>query len=150
MPLIKIGNFEFKKLQQAFKGKKATLPGLIAKDAKNHFILGFRKSGGQTDASLSGWTPRRRAEKSTKRRGILVKSGDLRRSIKITSKTFNLIRIASEGLKYAAIHNFGLTGFAFGKHPFKMPKREFIGDSRVLVEKIRRKITTTINRIFPR
>jgi len=79
----------------------------------------------------------------------LVKSGDLRRSIRFdTVNKANLsVRIASD-LPYAKIHNDGLTGRAWGKAPFKMPKRQFIGDSWNLNEKVKKILITNIDKGF--
>jgi len=122
---------------------------IIGNESKNHFLKGFRHNGGQTNASKGGWKPRKRPyhyekiggkwrRKSDIGKNILVQSGTLRRSITVKRVTSREAIIGTEGVKYAKIHNEGLMGSAFGKYPFKMPKREFIGRSTILENKIKR------------
>jgi phage gpG-like protein len=47
-----------------------------------------------------------------------------------------IIGIKGPAQAYASIHNFGLRGKAWGKHPFTMPRRQFMGESRTLNRKI--------------
>jgi len=157
----KIGNFGF--LEGNAKGFHATklrLAKILPNTALNHFLEGFELGGYKTDASESGW-PKRKKNYQMKKRGtrvpgqvrsvnrdraLLVKSGALRRSLKVTDSSPNLMRIASRGIRYAAIHNFGLMGKAFGKWPFKMPKREFVGKSRELDLKLNKIIIAAFKR----
>ena len=98
-------------------------------------------------------------------RAILVKSGHLRRSIALLDYKFDHIVIGTRGIKYAEIHNeggivtipehehklsFGGRRNRFvrpkkakfqqkvniGSHSFQMPKRQFIGKSKLLDKKI--------------
>ena len=97
-------------------------------------------------------------------RAILVKSGHLRRSISLLEYKFDRIIIGTRGIKYAEIHNEGgtvriperqhkLSFNSSGRfsrqrkaayqqmvtmkgHSFRMPKREYIGKSMKLDEKI--------------
>ncbi len=122
--------------------------------AKNHFLEGWRKGGYMTDNSQAGWAPRKRNYHYEKRgnkwkrvddtgKAILVQSGTLRRTLAtdgILSVSKNKVVIGVRGVRYAAIHNFGLQGKAFGKYPFKMPRREFVGHSRTLERKLKAKI----------
>jgi phage gpG-like protein len=62
--------------------------------------------------------------KRTDRRGILVKSGELIRSIEIERAGSDII-IGTDKI-YAQIHNEGLYGKAFGKYPFKMSQRQYM------------------------
>lgn len=121
---------------------------LMGRTAKTFFTDNFRKQGFE-DKTVSKWKPRKDTGKRSQGRAILVKSGDLRRSIRFdTVNKSNLsVRIATD-LPYAKIHNEGLTGKAWGKAPFKMPKRQFIGDSYVLNEKIKKVLLTNINKAF--
>ena len=121
---------------------------LMGRTAKTFFTDNFRKQGFE-DKTVSKWKPRKDTGKRSQGRAILVKSGDLRRSIRFdTVNKSNLsVRIATD-LPYAKIHNEGLTGKAWGKAPFKMPKRQFIGDSYALNEKIKKVLLTNINKAF--
>jgi phage gpG-like protein len=49
---------------------------------------------------------------------------------------------------YASVHNNGEKAKVFGKHPFVMPKRQFIGNSEKLNERIREKLQRDIDRIL--
>ena len=152
MSVRKIGSFKFKLTKRLFASQKRTLPIVLGKIAKNFFLEAFRK-GGFTDVGFKRWKQRRkrlgrgRTSPTLKEAATLVKTGTLRRSIKVRPATFRRTRIFTN-LVYAAIHNFGLQGLAFGKNPFKMPEREFIGNSRVLEKKLERRILKEVNKVF--
>ena len=127
----------------------------IGNTAKNFFVENFRKQGFD-DKSVQKWKPRKRTTYKTKSgklvddttRAILVKEGDLRRSIiRVPNRAAMSVKIQTN-LDYAKIHNEGLMGKAFGKHPFKMPKRQFIGDSYNLNEKVKAVIVKRLDKIF--
>jgi phage gpG-like protein len=128
---------------------------VIEVEAKNHYVKSFQNQG-FTDSSLQRWTPRRNeiiggiaklksSEKGS--RAILVKSGDLRRSIKVFNRNKYSITFGSD-LPYSSIHNNGGYGLAYGKHSFKMPKRQFIGHSSYLNKKLIEKLRLRVNRVF--
>ena len=110
------------------------LPIRLAVTTEKHFREGFEKGGGQTDASKNGWESRKQKERGL-RRGILIKSGTLRRDVKQRMATFSMTIIATSSItiKYADVHNSGLRS-GRGKG-FTMPKREFIGKSKELEKK---------------
>ena len=106
---------EARKLQQAQIRLQKSLNNFVVEmgtDAKNHFIKSFRNQGFE-DKSIVKWKPRRgeiigsgiakvrRKDKSS--RAILVKTGDLRRSIKVLNKSYRSITLGSD-LPYAQIH----------------------------------------------
>ncbi len=140
MSVKQIGEYRFITHKTQMRNEKNKLPRIIANDIKNHFLLGFRKGGGQTDKSIGGWRPRKyktKADKATKKiRGILILRGHLRDSIRVIMATFKKIVIGSD-LPYSARHNEGLAG---------MPQREFIGHSKVLERKIEQKIGGRLER----
>lgn len=115
--------------------------------AKNFFVESFRKQGWD-DKTVQKWQPRKHADKRGGR-AILVKSGDLRRSIirDPANRAALSIKIHSD-LPYAKIHNEGLIGKAFGKRTFKMPKRQFMGDSYNLNEKVKKVIVKRLDQVF--
>lgn len=132
---------------QVFKPQLEKLVDAMGVLAVNHFTQSFRNQG-FTDESLQMWKPRKRTERSRMgNRAILVKSGRLRRSIRSKRFGFLSVKIYTDVL-YAQIHNDGLMGRAFGKYPFKMPKRQFIGYSGVLNRKIIAKFDSKIKQIF--
>ena len=104
---------------------------IMAIEAKNHFTNSFTDQG-FTDKKLEKWEPRKDDDEPS--RAILIKTGDLRKSIKVERKGEG-VEVSSD-LPYAAIHNYGGEGMAWGKHKFKMPQRKFIGDSQVLIDKL--------------
>ena len=147
--IVQKGSFKFNKVKVKSKTMKNELPRWIGITAKNWFTKGFRQGGGQTDASSSGWDARKKADVG-KKRGILIGKGrgTLRHSIRVLQSTFSRIIIGSTGLPYARIHNEGLQGKAWGKHSFKMTKREFIGKSTKLETVIKARIKQKMNLIF--
>jgi len=133
------------------------LPRIIGREAVKHFKLNFQNEGWERDP----WpeVKRRQAEAAKKgKKGQLLtrqpasftrkiltgKTGDLGRSIQYTPENAK-VTIHTE-LIYAAVHNFGLKA-GRGKG-FTMPKRQFIGDSEELNDKIKDIIETKVNIIF--
>ena len=140
MAIRRIGRgFEFSKSLAGFQDMKMKAPKIIANNSKNHFLEGFRKGGGQTDASITGWEPRQRTAKRNQGRGILINTGALRRSIDVLKATWKEIIIGTTRIAYAERHNEGLAG---------MPQREFIGDSRALNEKNKKLLITLLGKVF--
>ena len=106
--------------------------------ALNHFKQSFRE-GGFYDSYFKPWKPRKFADKNRRFRALLVKSGALRRSLEIKESTFNKIRIGSYSTSYASVHNQGQG---------RMPKRQFIGKSKLLQRKFKKKIRESIKNLF--
>ena len=121
-----------------FQMEKRRLPTEIGNMALNHFIGSWRNQG-FTGASLQKWAPRKKATRKNMGRALLVQTGHLRMSMAVRSANWRAIRIGSYGIPYAERHNKGLGG---------MPKRQFVGNSKVLNDKIQRKIKTEIKTIF--
>lgn len=138
--------------------------------SRKFFIESFTNQG-FTDKHLVKWQPRKGgttlsehrelksfwgkkiADEATKGSGraILIKSGALRRSILVKEVSGVGFKVVSDmGLggsqDYAPVHNYGLrSGRGRG---FKMPQRQFMGESAVLVKKITDKITSNIENAF--
>lgn len=129
MSVKRIGRYKFAEYQQGMKRLNSHGPFILGKFAVNWFKLGFKKEGGQTDDSRSGWAKRKGGPRN-EGRNILVDKGNLKRSIKIRKRKFNRIVIGTSGIPYARYHNEG-DGII---------KREFIGESRELERKLERKI----------
>lgn len=100
------GDFNLDKLSRGFKQEKKELPRKIGNIAEQHFRSGFRKGGGQTNESTGGWKKRKRPAPG---RAILVKSGKLRRDVRLRRYSWNMIRVATSSMTsdYASIHNTG-------------------------------------------
>ena len=153
--MAKQNKFNMKGMEQ--KARKALENAVVevGNTAKNFFVENFRKQGFD-DKTVQRWKPRKRTTYRTKSgkvvddttRAILVKEGDLRRSIiRVPNRAAMSVKIQTD-LDYAKIHNEGLMGKAFGKHPFKMPKRQFIGDSYNLNEKVKAVIVKRLDKVF--
>lgn len=126
-------------------------PRAIGAIAVNLFKDNFSKQGFQDDeGDVQKWAERKNDPDPG--RGILMKTGRLRDSIRIIHATSRTITIGSR-LSYAKIHNEGFRGGVSvrGFHRtrnnqreqvrpqtrrIKMPKRQFIGDSRALTKRI--------------
>jgi phage gpG-like protein len=117
--------------------------------ALKHYKKSFSDEG-FTDKSFWHWTPLKRP-----RRGryagskILTNTGKLKNSIRTTSNSNKegfYVNFKSS-LKYAKIHNEGLMGKAYG-HPFKMPKRMFMGYSTQLDKRLQRIFDKGIKKAF--
>lgn len=140
----KVGNWGNLEAPAKWKKLEHRMAKVIANHALNHFLEGFEQGGGKTDAGF--WKKRKKGFEMKKRgksiggvprsvisdRALLVQSGTLRNSMQVISDIPERIEIGTKGVRYAAIHNFGLNGKAWGKHPFTMPKREFVGKSTEL------------------
>jgi phage gpG-like protein len=125
---MKARNFS-KKLRKAMEVKK-DIPDVVAKIAKNQFEKSFRDQG-FTDRGLSKWEGRKGNNKG---RAILVKTSNLKRSIFVKSANFDKITIAST-TDYGYYHNEGVGN---------LPKRQFMGNSKVLNDKLKKKIESMI------
>jgi hypothetical protein len=120
MTLKRIGKgFEFKRNQQKFSTLKLTAPKVIANNSLNWFLKGFRKGGGQTDASKNGWPQRKpRKDESGMQRRNLIKRGDLFRGFQVLKAVFGQIVLGTKNIPYAIRHNEG-TADRLGR---EMPK----------------------------
>lgn len=119
-------------------------------EALKHTQKAFRDEG-FTNNTLIKWKPLKRSRKSPfTGRKILDKTSALKNSITAkSSSTKNDFYVnLSSSKPYADIHNEGLRGRAFGKYPFKMPKRQFMGYSKVLDKKLEKFFRRRISIIF--
>lgn len=83
---------------------------------------------------------------ATKRRTLSGMTGDLKESIKYRLEPRKAVIYSN--LSYATVHNEGLEASVFGKKKFKMPKRQFIGESARLNERIMALIKRDIKNII--
>ncbi len=126
------------------KDAKRNIPFLVSNNSKNFFLQSFRNQG-FTDNSLEKWQKRDNRSRRNSGRAILVDTGALRRSIKVSQSSFNKIVITSN-LPYAAVHNYGLK--AGRGRGFKMPKRKFMGNSKKLNQQNIDIIKSELTKIF--
>lgn len=125
----------------------------------NNAIQAFCEQG-HTDIVRTPWRPRAAPDKD-KGRHILVKSGDLRKSIRIVAIGPNWVRVGTD-VRYAKVHNEGgrikavfrvpehtRKGSTVRKHvrrvDHKMPERPFLKRSRRAELQIRRDV---LRRVF--
>ena len=109
------------KLERKIAELKAKAVRVYAAEYVKQSQQAFR-DGGFTDKALEPWVPSRKEKGAT-----LVKTGALRRSIKVRSVTQTTARVGSTGLTYASKHQFGKG----------VPKREFIGRSETANQRAR-------------
>lgn len=128
---MKDNKFKIREKIVKLAAKKKAWPTIIGNMGENHFKENFAL-GGFKDQNVEKWKPRKVEDAG---RAILVKSGDLKRSIRIKSKSQEKIVWGSD-LKYAAVHNSGQG---------KMPKRKFMGKSMALLNKIKVRLKSDID-----
>lgn len=145
--------FNFGRIIKDFEALKQTLPKEIGNESVNFFRDSFRKQGFQNGMGLQKWKEVQRRIDGTKAykypkkkdlgrrtRAILVGkgSGRLKRSIRMAGSSFNRTKIISD-LPYSRVHNEGLG---------RMPKRQFMGRSRMLDLKVNTLIRNRLDKIF--
>ena len=106
-----MNRFPLAEVEKHFKDVLLHAPAMLGNDAVNFFLDSFKKQGWQGE-SFEPWVKRKAVTKwgKTKRnegRAILVLSGRLRRSIRITSVHAMSATIGSD-VPYAKAHNEGL------------------------------------------
>ena len=126
--------YDWRSLKPRFRRVRESLPQEMATVAQNFFVGSFQRQGWYDGLGLKRWQPRageswRRKKKGRRgNRAILVKTGRLRRSIKIRSARFQRIVIATDA-RYAAVHNFGVNGYvnvrAHTRHRFARLTEEY-------------------------
>jgi phage gpG-like protein len=136
--MAKQNKFNFKGIEKKARTTLENAMVEIGNAAKSFFVENFRKQGFD-DKNVEKWKPRKKADKRAGR-AILVKTGDLRRSIirNPANRAALSVKISTD-LVYAARHNNGLKG---------MPKRQFIGDSYNLNERIKKIIVKRLDKTF--
>ena len=136
--MAKQNKFNFKGIEKKARTTLENAMVEIGNAAKSFFVENFRKQGFD-DKNVEKWKPRKKADKRAGR-AILVKTGDLRRSIirNPANRAALSIKISTD-LVYAARHNNGLKG---------MPKRQFMGDSYNLNERIKKIIVKRLDKTF--
>ncbi len=151
------------------KNVMRSLPTYVGTQAVNFSKRSFKRQG-FVDERFKKWPSRKRKQKGRKR-SVLVKSGALRRGIRIVKKEPNAVTIGNN-LPYARVHNEGFKGSqrirahkrnvskAFGRklkqpvtanvkaHNRKMntPQRKFMGKSQFFAKRIEKNIAHKLNR----
>lgn len=111
MEKVKVNGYDYNwfSIRWRFDAIKESFPRTMAATAQKFFVDSFRRQGWYEAKGLKRWKARQKPDKGSKKRGILIKSGRLWRSIRIREATFGNITIAAEA-PYAAAHNFGIDG----------------------------------------
>lgn len=158
-------NLSIKELESRFKGVLVRLPAIAGNEVVNFALDNFKKQGFLGN-SFQPWAKRKTfgswgKANSREGRALLVKTGQLRRSIRVTSITTNSVTVGSN-VPYAKTHNEGLRlGFIQTVKPFtrkngqsvkqhsrridqRIPARPFLADSPYLTAKLKRVITAEI------
>ncbi len=148
---MKDNKFHLEKLKQDFDKLKKQLPKKIADESRSYFMKSFPQGGFNQDGSVQKWKevdrriPGTNAYKYPKTKGtsrrtkpILVRTGRMQRSIRITQLSFNRSVIATD-VPYAKYHNKGTKN---------IPKRKFMGRSRNLNKRVERLIKKELKKIF--
>lgn len=134
--------FSFRKIEAKFRKARTEIPRRVAKEVVNHSKKAF-KDQGFTDETLSPWrkrTTKNKADRATgKNRAILIDSGNLRRSIRAGVVNWDKVTVGAYGIDYATYHNQGTA---------RLPRRRFLGPSKVLTRKIQQVIRNEIKKTF--
>lgn len=163
---------DFNAAAKQFTFLMVNLPVLIGKEAENHFKDSFKNQAWEGVQ----WEERKRKDKNPKRRALLVKTGRLRRSIRIREVSFGKVVVGTD-VPYAKIHNEGgiITGTQnVSTHTVRahkrrssqvrehqrvahvrtvniaIPKRQFMGESPTLNRNINKLIEQQVNDVFER
>ena len=138
-----MNRFNFNKKFNEFQKLKRNAPRLVGNLALNHFLKSFDDEAFSDQSPGSDpWAKRKtqtKRDKTAGRRNLLVQSGALRGSMQMKSATWKRIEVGSVGIIYAQRHNRGLAG---------MPKRQFIGRSRMLDLKIKNLLRNKLKQIL--
>lgn len=158
----------FQQVVSRYAKLKADLPKMLGQEAVNFAKDNFRKSGFQNGGTITKWKKRRHGAPRDKGRAVLVDTGSLKRSVRVTRTTPNSVHIGSD-LKYARAHNDGArvrgrqTVKAHSRRgrngrvkvrahsrtvDFKLPKRQFIGPSLELARRFNNRYKLALIKVF--
>jgi phage gpG-like protein len=168
----------YRELVQRYRRMLDTLPLKVSVLAVNHFKGNFRRQGYYTAGGLKKWVPRKTISKRSVGRGILIKSGRLKRSLRPAPRP-RIARVVTD-VPYAQVHNEGFEGSVMvssherrarpvrkkGKaragvqrgsykvsghsRKMKMPARPFMQSDPVLARRIRGLIMRELRTIYSR
>lgn len=137
MGLAQKGKFNTPKPAE-IKRFKAILPAVLSNEAKNHFLLGFRRGGKQTDESRSGWKKLSSGYEARKRKDgkpttINVDTSTLKGDLDVRSTTFKRSVVGFLDVDYAQYVN---------------EEREVVGPSKALEKEMDKTILNELNKLF--
>lgn len=132
----------FKKLQsQIPQLEREIAQTVILVEAEKLHAENFKKEG-FTDKTFQKWQPRKKPDKKGEKRALLVKTSALKRNATKGQVVGNHVDFVFP-LEYMKVHNEGLQA-GRGKG-FKMPKRQFVGESAELEKRIEAKAKKLID-----
>lgn len=155
-------------LQRQFKSVWLRVPLLVGNEAVNFTLDNFRLQG-FLGATFYKWRPRKVSWQKNKRpgRNLLIDRVRLKRSIRIVELSFDYVAIGSD-VKYARAHNEGVNGLGLiqtvkgfdrkngskvSAHTrrivMRIPKRQFMGDSPYLQQRLRRVVSYAFMKEIP-
>lgn len=109
---------------------------VIAVEAERIHAENF-KAEAFIDTPPDKWPGRKKSDKNPSRRALLVKTGTLKgHALKGRTRSGAVEFVFP--LEYERVHNEGLK--AGRGEGFKMPKRQFVGESKVLTDRITKKV----------
>lgn len=145
--------------RQGFRNNGITRWQDVKRRDKNSLWYGFQYKGEKRTSvrfvrdRKTGKTKRSNTQRklnysnAATKRGILIGPGaNLMNSITEKERSKDKVVIGSD-LPYAAVHNEGGTIKVFGKAVRKLPKRQFLGESRELMDELQKKYLADIDRI---
>ena len=142
---MKLHEFELKlerKMEQLRDFAENVAPEIAGRAAADFYKESFQNEG-FTDKSLSKWKSVKRPNRKTVASKILVKTGNLKRSIDYNVEKGKVIvhaeAFSSKGFNYAPVHNFG---------EGNVPQRQFVGKSEKLEEIITEKLNKKLRIIL--
>lgn len=130
------------------EGLEGDIPDIVGTEAVNHFKDSFQNEG-FTDKGFQRWDEVKRRQGKGKgadatRKILTGRTGALADSITYSKEPGRVVVSANPlnsgaEVNYAAVHNFGVSN-AGRKRNTVIPKRQFLGPSEMLNDKIRNKI----------
>lgn len=146
---IKTNHLNFAGQLQAFKRFKDAYPRFVGNMAVNFYKDSFKRQGFIENSSVKRWDKRKNDSKG-KGRAILVKTGRLRRSIRIIRSGMGYVVVGTD-VPYAKIHNEGgviRTTQSVGSYNRKAHKRTWKGKrqnvSAATISAHKRRVNTEI------
>ena len=132
----------FRKLAASIPNLERTiLQDVIAVEAERFHAENFRAEA-FIDNPPQKWQPRKKADKNKSKRALLVKTGTLKGHALKGRVKADAVEFVFP-LEYERVHNEGLrAGRGAG---FQMPKRQFVGESQVLTDRIQKKAESLID-----
>lgn len=121
--------FPLNQFEKHFKNVLLYAPGMLGNDAVNFFLDSFKRQGWLGN-SIEPWRQRSTKAKRNKGRAILIDTGRLRRSIRITGISAGVVTIGTD-VPYAKAHNEGFRGIVNVKaHTRNRFTKETVGSGR--------------------